>query len=362
MTYEPILQLPTCPIDIIGDVHGQLAPLKQLMTLLGYDQCGRHPDGRRLVFVGDPCDRGPDSPGVFELVMRAVEVGGATCLLGNHELALVEGEPKAGNAWFFGGKRDAERDRTTFGPFRRLAPARRDEILAFCEAMPVAAEHRELQIVHACWDEECVEFVRSLGRVSNTEIIRHGLARAQGYLARYGLAERFPAAKARLEKQRRRRSWKAGGPHSAAVGTLIEDLKQGEVIQQRHNPMMVLTSGYEREARTPQWLAGKWRFLERVPWWRRAKLAKPTVFGHYSRQRELVRVEDHDEHSVLFGAARDEHWLGPDRLAMCVDYRWHGNSRRPALAALRPDIGDLMFWDGRLTSRWGKRAERAGVN
>ncbi len=354
MTYEPILQLPTGPIDIVGDVHGRLEPLKQLMALLGYDESGRHPDGRRLVFVGDLCDRGPDSPEVFELVMRAAKVGEAVCLLGNHELALVEEQPKAGNAWFFGGQRGEIRDRTKFGPFTRLAPARRDKILAFCEAMPVAAEHRDLQIVHACWDAACVEFVRSLGRVSNTEIIRHSLVRVQKYLARRDLAERFPAAKAELEERRSRRSWRARGPHSATVATLIEDLKQGELIQQRRNPMMVLTSGYERYARNPQWLTEKWRFLERVPWWKKMKLAKPTIFGHYWRQRERVKVEHHDEHSVLFGAATAENWLGPERLAMCVDYRWHGNSNRPALAAYRPDIGDLVFWDGRLKSQWGK--------
>jgi len=82
MERSKILRLGPEPIDVVGDVHGHLDPLRQLMRLMGYDAAGRHPEGRRLLFVGDLCDRGPDSPGVFELVMRAVEDGGALCLLG----------------------------------------------------------------------------------------------------------------------------------------------------------------------------------------------------------------------------------------------------------------------------------------
>ncbi len=47
------------------------------------------PEGRRLVFVGDLCDRGPDTPGVYRLVMDAVQRGIAFCVLGNHEDKLL---------------------------------------------------------------------------------------------------------------------------------------------------------------------------------------------------------------------------------------------------------------------------------
>ena len=51
------------PLDIIGDVHGECGTLCKLLDRLGYDGNGDHPEGRRLVFVGDLVDRGPDSPG-----------------------------------------------------------------------------------------------------------------------------------------------------------------------------------------------------------------------------------------------------------------------------------------------------------
>lgn len=86
------------PFDVIGDVHGCRVELEELLDRLGYvvtrDAVGRpdgaaHPDGRRVVFVGDLVDRGPDSPGVLRLVMGMVAAGTALCVSGNHEAKLV---------------------------------------------------------------------------------------------------------------------------------------------------------------------------------------------------------------------------------------------------------------------------------
>ena len=81
------------PFDVVGDVHGCLDELVALLERLGYavaaDGAWRHPQGRRLVFVGDLVDRGPDVAGVLDLVMRAVEAGSAFCVPGNHDDKLM---------------------------------------------------------------------------------------------------------------------------------------------------------------------------------------------------------------------------------------------------------------------------------
>src|SRR5947199_159626 len=63
----------TGPFDIIGDVHGCIDELLELLAKLGYDttqiDCVAPPPGRKAVFLGDLVDRGPDSPGVLRLVM-----------------------------------------------------------------------------------------------------------------------------------------------------------------------------------------------------------------------------------------------------------------------------------------------------
>ena len=84
------------PFDIIGDVHGCLPELRQLLTQLGYaisNADGMYsvqpPADRKAVFLGDLVDRGPDIPGVLRLVMSMVSAGTALCVPGNHDLKLM---------------------------------------------------------------------------------------------------------------------------------------------------------------------------------------------------------------------------------------------------------------------------------
>ncbi len=111
------------PFDIIGDVHGCMDELLDLLEKLGYlvlekdrnaevvktDMPPRekvnnrpdpfvrdvpeyftvsHPEGRKAIFVGDLVDRGPDSVGVIKLVMSMVKQGCAFMVPGNHDEKL----------------------------------------------------------------------------------------------------------------------------------------------------------------------------------------------------------------------------------------------------------------------------------
>jgi protein phosphatase len=85
----------TGPFDIIGDIHGCLTEALELLGVLGYEVKTRdghysisHPQGRKVVFVGDLVDRGPDSPGVIRLVSDAVSSGAGFCVAGNHDVKL----------------------------------------------------------------------------------------------------------------------------------------------------------------------------------------------------------------------------------------------------------------------------------
>jgi protein phosphatase len=87
------------PFDIVGDIHGCYDELVQLLERLGYvaavTQNGERsivvtpPVGRRVVFLGDLIDRGPNAPDVLRLVMGMVEQGTAMCVPGNHEAKLL---------------------------------------------------------------------------------------------------------------------------------------------------------------------------------------------------------------------------------------------------------------------------------
>lgn len=86
------------PFDAIGDVHGCRSELETLLTRLGYEierdelsrpVDARHPEGRRVIFLGDLIDRGPDVVGVLRLAMGMVASGNALAVPGNHEAKLV---------------------------------------------------------------------------------------------------------------------------------------------------------------------------------------------------------------------------------------------------------------------------------
>jgi len=133
------------PLDIVGDVHGELEVLRDLMNRLGYDSAGEHPGGRRLVFLGDLCDRGPDSPGVIELVRSMIERDRARCILGNHELNVLRNDRKPGNAWYFDEQHpwfEAERAHS------RPAP-RGHAYHEFLLTLPLVLERDDLRLVHA---------------------------------------------------------------------------------------------------------------------------------------------------------------------------------------------------------------------
>ena len=81
------------PFDIVGDVHGCHDELCDLLARLDYSpdaaNVWRHPEGRRLLFLGDLVDRGPKVVETATLVMDAVQAGAALCVPGNHDDKLM---------------------------------------------------------------------------------------------------------------------------------------------------------------------------------------------------------------------------------------------------------------------------------
>jgi serine/threonine protein phosphatase 1 len=72
----------TSPLYAIGDIHGQLAELHRVLSLIETDG---GPDAH-IVFLGDYTDRGPDSKGVLDLLVQARTEGrNWTLLQGNHD-------------------------------------------------------------------------------------------------------------------------------------------------------------------------------------------------------------------------------------------------------------------------------------
>jgi len=87
---------------------------------------GNHAQGRRLVFVGDLVDRGPDSVSIVEFVRKIVSAGKAQMVLGNHEMNLLRGERKHGNHWFWGLPEVIRKDKAAIRSFCSRYPLQLD--------------------------------------------------------------------------------------------------------------------------------------------------------------------------------------------------------------------------------------------
>ena len=235
------------PLDIIGDVHGEIDALLSLMHHLGYDDDGTQPDHRRLVFVGDLTDRGPDSPAVVDLVQSLVKTGRAQCVLGNHDLNILLGDEKHDNHWFFDKKWSLDgSDEPT--PAVLADGNIRQRVLKFFKSLPLVLERNDLRVVHACWDDEMVQIARE----------SHDAVKL--------FRQHDTLIKARH------------------VNSSLDDIDKG-LEHQNLNPVKVLTSGKERRVEPPFYVSGKLRYEERVPWWEHYTANPLCVFGHYSNYR-----------------------------------------------------------------------------
>jgi len=128
-------------IYIVGDVHGSRATLEALLAELDVR------DDDLVVFVGDLVRKGPDSPGVVDIVRddpRLVSVRG------NNEQKIVRGETAPD--WLRGGDR------------------------AYFESLPVAVSFDDALVVHGGVDPE-----RPLGSHTVEELLTMRAPHGNGY-------------------------------------------------------------------------------------------------------------------------------------------------------------------------------------
>lgn len=97
----------------IGDVHGCRAHLRRLLARIAEDAAGAPSAPVRLILLGDYVDRGPDSAGVLDDVLRLAQAGLSgvgpvelVTLRGNHEdfmLRFLAGDDAVTASWLFNG-------------------------------------------------------------------------------------------------------------------------------------------------------------------------------------------------------------------------------------------------------------------
>jgi len=127
----------------VGDVHGCLGKLRRLVR-----GCEAYAGGRpaRFVFLGDYVDRGPDSRGVVEFLLRRQQAqpGTVVCLMGNHEqmAIMAHDSDRAMPIWLQNGAATTQR---SYGRTGRISDAH----LAWLRALPLCHDDGLRFFVHA---------------------------------------------------------------------------------------------------------------------------------------------------------------------------------------------------------------------
>ncbi len=331
------------PLDLVGDIHGELGALHDLLAALGYNPHGEHPAGRRLIFLGDLCDRGTDSPGVIELVRGLVERGLAQCILGNHELNLVRRDSKEGNRWYLDPSHPEQA--TDFQHSKPAPPELQDVWHAFFLSLPLAVERADLRVVHAAWHAPSIEKVRGSDDLIATYDHWDRIARGE---LEGGLAEAAAAEKRahRLDVEATRPPW-------------LKNVARKDELVQMGNPVRILTSGVERQTTEPFWATGKWRMCERVKWWDEYTDDVPVIVGHYWRCAGDKSDDVSDGKPNLFDGSASHEWVGKQHNVFCVDFSVGGRYRErergvtsftTRLGAVRWPERELVLDDGSVQS------------
>ncbi len=155
--------------DLIGDIHGQYDKLEALLRHLGYQpgptrqqkrsevrplpESWRHPENRKVIFLGDYIDRGPQVRKVLVTVRGMCDAGDAFAIMGNHEYnAVCYATPDGQEGWLRAHNVNHNKQvAATHAQFAGLEDEWTDW-LEWMKRLPFALDLGALRCVHACWD------------------------------------------------------------------------------------------------------------------------------------------------------------------------------------------------------------------
>jgi hypothetical protein len=142
--------------DIIGDIHARYDKLQPLLLKLGYQEQAtpyhyRHPQGRKVLFLGDLIDRGQQAEAVLLTVKTMIDAGDALAIMGNHEFnAICCHTMDHRGQWL----RDRAKDSSHAGTLAQFAGREEawDQWITWMKQLPFYLDLGALRAIHACWD------------------------------------------------------------------------------------------------------------------------------------------------------------------------------------------------------------------
>ena len=150
-------------IDFIGDIHGHAAKLEGLLLKMGYKRHGkgfRHLE-RKVFFVGDFIDRGPDSPGVINIVRSMMDNGDALAVCGNHEHNAICFNTLTESGYLR--KHSIKNYNQHSHTLKQYLGNQKgyDENIHWFKSLPLFYESEYFRVVHATWDKASIDYLKA---------------------------------------------------------------------------------------------------------------------------------------------------------------------------------------------------------
>ncbi|AMD00547.1 metallophosphoesterase [Halomonas chromatireducens] len=142
--------------DLIGDIHGHADALERLLAALDYqkkDGLWSHPE-RRVIFLGDFIDRGPQQVETVRIAQAMVEAGQALAVMGNHEfnaVAWATPDPQQPDQYLrVHSDKNYGQHQAYLEQVGEGSELHRQHIDWF-KTLPLHLDLEGLRVIHACW-------------------------------------------------------------------------------------------------------------------------------------------------------------------------------------------------------------------
>ena len=163
-------------VDFIGDIHGHAVELASLLIKLGYNNNKgyfSHPEGRKVVFVGDYIDRGLQIRETLEIVKGMCDNKTADAVMGNHEYNAIlfhSKNKKTGGFYREHGYKEIHQHIETLRQFQH----HKDEwkmYLKWFKKLPLFIETENYRVVHAFWSQKHIDTLKANTIVWNKKFL-----------------------------------------------------------------------------------------------------------------------------------------------------------------------------------------------
>ncbi|WP_417529526.1 metallophosphoesterase [Marinobacter lipolyticus] len=150
--------------DLIGDIHGHAAELKSPLAKMDYEEIEgvwQHPE-RKVIFLGDFVDRGPEQVETVNIARNMVENGQALAVMGNHEfnaVAWAMEDPQNPGQYL---RPHIQKNLKQHKAFLEQVGERSElhrSMIEWFKTLPVYLDLPGLRVVHVCWHPDYLRII-----------------------------------------------------------------------------------------------------------------------------------------------------------------------------------------------------------